>query len=305
MLLDKQAISVTSTGGVKARFVKVMKTLTVPQDAMHVNELEVFDSAGTNIARGKPVTVDTLYDGSQFPAKFADDALHSTMWHSACSQPGCKAWMQVDLGVAVNILAIRVMNRQDRGTEFRSIGVFVQALDDSGAVVYESNPSSHAPAYLFYPIDKSVYAAAFTGYRSGNTYNTAYVRLNLPTSSQACPAECGKSGTRVADSICIPGFFRGPCPDAAALPCDGPACAPAPVVVAPVVVEAPVVVAVETPAAPAPWKKWYYIAGGCLLVVILLALVMAMFRKKKVDAEEPFADTWGASRPVPSFHTGL
>ena len=302
LLLDGKSQSVTSKGGVRARYVKVLKTLSVSSDAFHVNELEVYDSTGKNVANGKAVTVDSLYDANAFPAKAATDGNYATMWHSACSAIGCKAWLQVDLGQTVNILAIRILNRQDTCCRFRSVGVYVQALDELQNAVFTSDASTQdAPAYIIYPPETRPYPAAYGGYQSGNTYNTAYIRLNLPTSSATCPAACGEKGTVPADSICIPGFFEGPCPGPANIPCDGPVCASNKAAL-PVDVVPPVDVVITAPAGNA-WTKlprWAQIlipiAGG-LLLLILVVLVFAHAKRK--PRQEMFVN----SMPLYSAYT--
>lgn len=283
-LLSGQSQSANSTGGVKARYVKILKTLSVPQDALHVNELEVFDSTGANVAKGKVVTADSFYDANTYPAKAATDGNYATMWHSGCSAIGCKAWMQVDLGQTVNILAIRILNRQDPCCRFRSVGVYVQALDESQNAIFASDPTTQdAPAYNIYPPDTRPYPAAYGGYQSGNTYNTAYVRLNLPTSSKTCPAACGAKGTVPADSICIPGFFDGPCPDPANIACDGPVC-PADTTTLPTDTK-------SSSGLSDAWKKlpkWAQIlipiAGGLLLLLIVVG-IFAQHKKRKQSTE--------------------
>ena len=90
--------------GVSGRYVRVALNATSLADtayALNIEELEVYDSTGTNIAAGKTATASTEYTPGEYQAGLAFDGSLDTMYHSLHNTT--EDWLEVDLGSVKDI----------------------------------------------------------------------------------------------------------------------------------------------------------------------------------------------------------
>jgi hypothetical protein len=117
------------------RYVKLQHTRQV---AINLSEVEVYDMDGVNVAQGKPVTASTNYGGLYPIEKFVDGT--TTMGHTLGSQID---WVEIDVGDQSYITKVVIKNR---GQSERTVGIKVQILGQSRAIIKESEPISTAKA---------------------------------------------------------------------------------------------------------------------------------------------------------------
>ena len=89
---------------VSGRDVRVALNATSVADtayALNIEELEVYDSTGTNIAAGKTATASTEYTPGEYQAGLAFDGSLDTMYHSLHNTT--EDWLEVDLGSVKDI----------------------------------------------------------------------------------------------------------------------------------------------------------------------------------------------------------
>lgn len=119
------------------RYVKLQAS---KEDYMNISEVQVFDSAGTDVARGKPVTMSSIYNNSQYgPGANLVDGYSGTFAHTNNDM----GWIQIDLGSNIQLSKITVRNRQDCCQD-RLIGTVVLIFDASNNKIFESQPLTNA-----------------------------------------------------------------------------------------------------------------------------------------------------------------
>ena len=109
--------------GVSGRYVRVALNATSLADtayALNIEELEVYDSTGTNIAAGKTATASTEYTPGEYQAELAFDGSLDTMYHSLHNTT--EDWLEVDLGSVKDIHKVVIKHPDDDDT-FRDLAV--------------------------------------------------------------------------------------------------------------------------------------------------------------------------------------
>jgi hypothetical protein len=127
------------------RYVKLQQTRQV---AINLSEVKVYNMDSVNVSEGRPVTASTNYGGLYPIEKFVDAT--GTMGHTLGTQID---WVQIDVGNQSSISKVVIDNRQDCCSD-RVVGLKVQILSRSGALIQESEPIS---------VDQSQYTINFTG----------------------------------------------------------------------------------------------------------------------------------------------
>tara|TARA_R110002049_G_C8900585_1_gene541539 strand:+ start:63 stop:680 length:618 start_codon:yes stop_codon:yes gene_type:complete len=100
--------------GVSGRYVRVALNATSLADtayALNIEELEVYDSTGTNIAAGKTATASTEYTPGEYQAGLAFDGSLDTMYHSLHNTT--EDWLEVDLGSVKDIHKVIIKHPGD------------------------------------------------------------------------------------------------------------------------------------------------------------------------------------------------
>ena len=100
--------------GVSGRYVRVALNATSLADtayALNIEELEVYDSTGTNIAAGKTATASTEYTPGEYQAGLAFDGSLDTMYHSLHNIG--EDWLEVDLGSVKDIHKVVIKHPGD------------------------------------------------------------------------------------------------------------------------------------------------------------------------------------------------
>ena len=109
--------------GVSGRYVRVALNATSLADtayALNIEELEVYDSTGTNIAAGKTATASTEYTPGEYQAGLAFDGSLDTMYHSLHNTT--EDWLEVDLGSVKDIHKV-VIKRPDSDAVNQGVAV--------------------------------------------------------------------------------------------------------------------------------------------------------------------------------------
>jgi hypothetical protein len=155
--LDKAADPVSTGCGVKARFVRVLRSgmnqevdkhLTVTSENLHIQipQIQVFDPTGTELAKGKPASAATLWHGGTNPATAVDgNAMprpHPNQYHDAMGSESNHFWM-VDLGRVFEIKSVVYYNRTDC-CMYRARNMPIQLLDADRKVVAQKLLSEKA-----------------------------------------------------------------------------------------------------------------------------------------------------------------
>jgi hypothetical protein len=156
--LDKAADApVTSNCGVKARFVRVLRSAmntgvdkysTVTSENLHIQipQLQVFGADGTELAKGKPTSAATLWHAGTNPATAVDgNAMprrHPQEYHDAMG-PESNHWWMVDLGKVYEIKKVVYFNRTDC-CNYRALNMPIQLLDGDRKVVAQKLLSNTA-----------------------------------------------------------------------------------------------------------------------------------------------------------------
>jgi hypothetical protein len=108
--------------GVSGRYVRVALNATSLADtayALNINELEVYDSTGTNIAQGKTATASTEFPG-EYQAGLAFDGSLDTMYHSL--HDTTEDWLEVDLGSVKDIHKV-VIKHPDNEDVYKEVAM--------------------------------------------------------------------------------------------------------------------------------------------------------------------------------------
>ena len=109
--------------GVSGRYVRVALNATSLADtayALNIEELEVYDSTGTNIAAGKTATASTEYTPGEYQAGLAFDGSLDTMYHSL--HDTTEDWLEVDLGSVKDIHKVVIKHPGDNDA-FQNVAV--------------------------------------------------------------------------------------------------------------------------------------------------------------------------------------
>ena len=109
--------------GVSGRYVRVALNATSLADtayALNIEELEVYDSTGTNIAAGKTATASTEYTPGEYQAELAFDGSLDTMYHSLHNTT--EDWLEVDLGSVKDIHKVVIKHPGDNDA-FQNVAV--------------------------------------------------------------------------------------------------------------------------------------------------------------------------------------
>jgi len=130
--------------GTKARYVRVMQSLVVPNAHLQIAQIQVFNVFDTNVALHKPTSCASQWDGTTGPGLAVDgNASSSRQWpiyHDQAQRNWPRAtsdeFWQVDLQKEEEIAYIVYYNRFDC-CQFRSRGMRIQLLDTNGTVVKE------------------------------------------------------------------------------------------------------------------------------------------------------------------------
>ena len=118
------------------RYIKILQTR---YEHVNINELEVFDTSGTNVALGKTVTSNIAPLGSLIHSNLVDGN-KVTVAHTVSSNTTTGyGYYLVDLGADYTISEIRLTNTHHMP---RSIGLKIQILDSDQTVVEETVPIS-------------------------------------------------------------------------------------------------------------------------------------------------------------------
>jgi hypothetical protein len=182
---------------------------------INLGEVEVYDGNGKNIALGASASTSSLWPG--FIAANANNNNPQDIVHTATDDKS--PWVQIDLGHAQNVYAVRIINRQDCCWT-RAIGCYLGLFDENWTPVYTSDQISQSGvAYVFAPPSVTPVAGA-----TGNTIPTIVpISVQWPGTG-SCSASCG-GGTRVNGAICLPGQGGETCPVPLTSPCNVQACA--------------------------------------------------------------------------------
>lgn len=98
---------------------------------VNVSEIEVLDPAGRNLALGAKATQSSTSPG--YPASNAVDGAHATGIEGVSStNTQDNPWLEIDLGAAKRVAAVRIWNRMDSGNDARLTGALVSLRDESG-----------------------------------------------------------------------------------------------------------------------------------------------------------------------------
>jgi hypothetical protein len=129
-------------GGVAVRYVKLLHT----RDNIHINlqKIEVYESGGTvDVALNKTVTASSgggsPYELENFVDGTTSVGSTGVVGHSEAAR---KEHVMVDLGSSFNVEKVVLTNRGDHCCDDRIVGVKVQALSESQAILAESPPIS-------------------------------------------------------------------------------------------------------------------------------------------------------------------
>ena len=159
--LDKAADPVSTGCGVKARYVRVLRSgmnsevdrnLTVTSENLHIQipQLQVFDSTGTELAKGKPTSAASVWDGwggRSNPGTAVDGEArpraHPNEYHDAAWTSESDQFWMVDLGKVHEIKKVMYYNRTDC-CMYRARNMPIQLLDADKRVVAQKLLSEKA-----------------------------------------------------------------------------------------------------------------------------------------------------------------
>lgn len=129
--------------GVKARFVRVMQSMEVPNPHIQIAQLQVFDVYDKNVALRKPTKAASAWPGTSSETVVDGNASSSRPWpiyhdmgHRNWSRAAVDEFWEVDLQNTEEIAYIVYYNRSDC-CQHRARGMRVQLLDETGAVIKE------------------------------------------------------------------------------------------------------------------------------------------------------------------------
>jgi len=123
---------------IKARYVRIKPSMKpAPDDrCIQISQLQVFNSAGQEIARGRPASASSVYSSMAGPSKAVDGRPsardYPNMYHDACNTQGANQFWMVDLGSDQDLSYIIYYNRNSTNCcNHRADGMPVELLDSS------------------------------------------------------------------------------------------------------------------------------------------------------------------------------
>ena len=129
---------------IKARYVRITPSLKQGPDdrCMQISQLQVFNSSGQEVAKGKPTSGSSIYPyGNPTSDKAVDGNAQArsfpNMYHDACDTQGANQFWMVDLGSEQPVSYVVYYNRVGCCTQ-RSDGMPVQLLDSQMNIVGQS-----------------------------------------------------------------------------------------------------------------------------------------------------------------------
>ncbi len=142
---------------IKARYVRIKPSMKpAPDDrCLQISQLQVFNSAGKEVARGRPTSSETVLGGSErrdasLPSRAVDGTTsardYPNMYHDSCDTRGANQFWMVDLGSEQDLSYIVYYNRNSANCcTNRADGMPVELLDSNMNVVGVTNINGTAP----------------------------------------------------------------------------------------------------------------------------------------------------------------
>lgn len=116
----------------KARYIRVLPSASAPDRTLQLSQIAVFDSAGTNIAFGKPTYVTSISAGfTRSSSTLTDGTLVArsgqvNTWQNVNSSPSTSDYAQIDLGQNYDIYSVMYIGRADATNDAYHMGVRIQ-----------------------------------------------------------------------------------------------------------------------------------------------------------------------------------
>jgi hypothetical protein len=129
---NKTATGTSATPVLSGQYVRLRQPTV---GCFNVGDIKII-SNGTNIAKGKTITMSSTYEVNRFPGTFLVDEIFTNFASTSCNDAG---WMMVDLGSSQKIDSIVVYNRGDCCSG-RMLGVICEILDSAKNVIWASDP---------------------------------------------------------------------------------------------------------------------------------------------------------------------
>lgn len=129
------------------RYVR-LETNSTANRCMQFGELQVY-AGGANQSIGKVASASSVWNNGSFPPSNLVDGNAQTFAHTTCND---NPWMMVDLGIALPIFNIRLVNRADCCQQ-RAVGTVIKILDTNKNVVFTSDPIADKNGGLTYVQD--------------------------------------------------------------------------------------------------------------------------------------------------------
>ena len=127
---------------IKARYVRIKPSMKLAPDdrCIQIAQLQVFNSAGQELAKGRPTSASSVYPGGAVPSKAVDGTTsardYPSLFHDACNTQGANQFWMVDLGSEQDLSYIVYYNRNSSNCcNHRADGMPVELLDSSMNVV--------------------------------------------------------------------------------------------------------------------------------------------------------------------------
>lgn len=139
---------------------------------VNVSEIEVLDASGRNLALGAKASQSSTSPG--YPASNAVNGKRSTGIddvNSTNSQDD--PWLEIDLGAARTVAAIRIWNRMDNGNDARLTGALVSLRDDAGRVTWSRRiPLRPSRQLVEMTLDRAEFALPLAAAESDHSQNS-------------------------------------------------------------------------------------------------------------------------------------
>lgn len=142
---------------IKARYVRIKPSMKpAPEDrCLQISQLQVFNSAGQEVAKGRPTSSETVLGGSErrdapLPSRAVDGTTsardYPNMYHDSCDTRGANQFWMVDLGSEQDLSYIVYYNRNSANCcTNRADGMPVELLDSNMNVVGVTKINGTAP----------------------------------------------------------------------------------------------------------------------------------------------------------------
>ncbi len=110
-LLPTTLASTVITGTGKYRYVKIENARG---DYLTVQELEVYDGTGKNVARSGNISTSSMFSGTTQNIAIDGETSDTKSWpNSTCTEPGGSQWIELDLKNNADVKKVVVFNRPD------------------------------------------------------------------------------------------------------------------------------------------------------------------------------------------------